>query len=170
MKRLFGLALFAAVVLASGVLASNRAETRARIGDLLKESGEKLAAGQYDSVLVRLEKVREIDPKNADAIYYTALVYLAESDTARARDVLSEGLETAPLSGRVRLLLVRLQLDAGDYEDAEVSLMTLLRFKPNDAEALYLRGFVGLARGDTVAALDDWEKALEKLRSRRTTK
>ena len=170
LKILVVLAVYSVVVLPFGAPASGRLERREQISDLLNKSMEQLAEGQYDSVLVRLGQVQELDPKNPDAIYYTALVFLAQADTAQARVVLTEGIAKAPLSGRVRLLLVRLQLDAGEYDEAEQSLTTLLSFKPSNPEALYLKGFVGLARGDTVATLDDWQKALEKLRSKRRSK
>lgn len=164
------LALLLAVLLSVGSSASSKLERRAQIADLLNESQDMLSGGQYDSVLVRMGQIQELDPKNPDAIYYTALVYLAQADTARAHEVLTEGVVKAPLSGRVRLLLVRLQIDAGDYDAAEESLTTLLRFKPNNPEALYLKGLAGLARGDTTATLDDWQTALEKLRSGKKSK
>jgi Flp pilus assembly protein TadD len=170
LKSLFVFVVYAMVILPVGAPASDKLARREQISELLNESKEHLAEGQYDSVLVRLGQIQELDPKNPDAFYYTALVYLAQADTAKARDVLTEGIVKAPLSGRVRLLLVRLQLDAGEFDEAGQSLTTLLRFKPNNPEALYLRGYLGLARGDTVATLDDWQTALEKLQSRRRSK
>jgi cytochrome c-type biogenesis protein CcmH/NrfG len=169
-KALLVLVLCFVVVRPGEAPATDKLARRAQISELLNESRDKLAEGQYDSVPVHLEQVQQLDPKNPDAIYYTALVYIAKSDTAQARHVLTEGIAKAPLSTRVRLLLVRLQLDAGEYDEAEESLATMLRFKPNNAEALYLKGFVSLARGDTTATLDDWQTALEKVRSGRSAR
>lgn len=146
--------------------ATERLERRASISSLLKEVQQELAVGQYDSVLVRLAEVKKLDPNNQDAFYYLALTRLALADTAEAVAVLNEGAQRAPLSSRIKLLLTRIYLGAGRYDEAESLLETILRFKPHDAETLYLRGLTSLARGDTSLALESWQKALENLEAK----
>lgn len=143
--------------------ASERSEKRARVGSLLRTSNQHLAAGKYDSVMVTLELVREIDPDNPDAMYCEALAHLAQADTVRALDVLTGGVERAPLSSRLKLLLARLHLRGGNIDEADGLLGTLLRFKPRDPETLYLKGMVNLERGDSALALDNWQMALDYL-------
>jgi Flp pilus assembly protein TadD len=146
--------------------ATDKKQERARIGSMIKESQRQLAAEQYDSVTVTLDQVRELDPDNPDAFYYQALTHLALADTAQALTVLSDGVERAPLSSRLKLLLARLLLYDGNYDEAESVLNTLLRFKPRDPETLYLRGLVSLAKGDSTQALDNWQTALEHLQTK----
>jgi tetratricopeptide (TPR) repeat protein len=148
--------------------ASEKSEERARIGSLLRTSNQHLAAGRYDSVMVTLEQVRELDPDNPDATYHEALTHLALADTARAVEVLSQGVLAAPLSGRLKLLLVRLYLRDGNIDEADEILGTLLRFKPRDPETLYLKGLVNLEKGDSAAALDNWQSALDYLERKGT--
>lgn len=143
--------------------ASERSEKRARVGSLIRTSNQHLAAGQYDSVMVTLELVREIDPDNPDAMYCEALMHLAQADTVRALEVLTDGVERAPLSSRLKLLLARLHLRGGNIDEADELLGTLLRFKPRDPETLYLQGMVNLERGDSALALDNWQTALDYL-------
>jgi tetratricopeptide (TPR) repeat protein len=146
--------------------ASEKSEKRARIGSLIRISNQHLAAGQYDSVMVTLEQVRELDPDNPDAMYCEALTHLALADTVRALEVLSDGVARAPLSGRIKLLLVRLHLIDGRIAEADELLDTLLRFKSRDPETLYLKGMVNLAKGDSTLALDNWQSALDYLENK----
>ena len=157
-------------LLAVELPATEKSEKRARTGALIKMSQQYLAAGLYDSVMVALDQVRELSPDNPDAFYYEVLTHLALADTARALEVLNVGVERAPLSSRLKLLLARLLLADGKIDDAERVLDTLLRFKPRDPETLYLTGLVGLERGDTTRTLDSWQSALEYLQKKEALK
>ena len=168
-NRLHVLTAVAALVVLSVVTrlpgepqATDRAQLRAHVGALLGESQDYLAAEQYDSARVTLNQVLEIEPRNQDAFYYLAASYLAQADTSQAMEVLADGLAKSPMSSRIRLLTARLHINAGQYVEADDLIASTLRFKPNNPEAIYLRGLSLLARADTSAALADWEAALEK--------
>jgi len=141
---------------------TDRAQLRAHIGALLSESQDRLVAEQYDDARASLNQVLEIEPRNQDAFYYLAASYLGQADTSQAMEVLAVGMAKSPMSSRLRLLTARLHISSGQYEQADELIASTLRFKPNNPEALYLRGLSQLARADTSAALADWEAALDK--------
>jgi tetratricopeptide (TPR) repeat protein len=155
-----------ALSLAGESPANNRAQQRAQASSLLNSAHEFSAAGEHDSALAVLGKIREIDPNNQDAFYFTAVAHLALADTARAISMLTEGAEKAPLSSRIKLLLVRLRIRGGEYEEADKLLVSVFRFKPKNPEALYLSGLLSIARGDTTKALEAWEQALERVHTK----
>ena len=64
---MFVFVVYTMVVLPVGAPASDKLARREQISELLNESQEMLAEGQYDSVLVRLGQVQELDPKNRHA-------------------------------------------------------------------------------------------------------
>lgn len=144
-----------------------RTDRRNQVIEMLRASQRQHAAGHYDSVLTTLAALREIDPANQDAYYYSAVAHLSLGDTALAVQVLDEGAERAPLSSRIKFLRVRLHLIAGETDAARELLNAVKMFKPNNPEAMYLEGRLALAEGDTNAALELWEAALERVQKRR---
>jgi Tfp pilus assembly protein PilF len=141
---------------------TDRAQRRAQVGALLAGAQEYLHAEKYDSARTALTAVLEIEPANQDAYYYLAASYLAQDDEPQAREMLAEGMAKAPMSSRLKFFMARLHIGAGEYDEAEQLIVAVLRFKPNNPEALYLRGMSRLAAADTNAALADWEAALDK--------
>ena len=74
--------------------------------------------------------------------------------------MLETGVEEAPLSSRLKLLLARLRLAEGRMDAAGGLVDDVLSVKPREEEALYLKGLIALERGDTTRAIDSWQKAL----------
>jgi cytochrome c-type biogenesis protein CcmH/NrfG len=151
------------VLPSSAQQASDQEERRAKLKQcrlLLRESLDLIGSSEYDSALVRLRTVLEVDPKNADAFYHISRVLLWQGDTTEAVSVLARGIEKAPRSSRLKLLLARSKLIDGDLEGAADLLNGVLAIKPREGEALYLSGVVFLERGDTLQAIETWENAL----------
>lgn len=141
-----------------------RAERREHITqcrDLLKESLRRIEQEDSDSALALLEAARECDPKNPDVYYHAARVLLRKSDTLEAISQLSFGVEKAPLSTRLRLLLSRLLIARRAVGEAEEHIDRVLAIKPREGEALYLKGLIHMANGDSTGALEIWQNALE---------
>ena len=161
------LALFAAAVFWVGpVLGDETApdDKYARIREarrLTKVALGSMQAGQYDSALVNLDSVLAADSTNADAWYYRGLAQAKSGDTATALESLAQGAARAPLSTRIKLLLARLNLIAGNPAAAETALDQILAIKPNEGEAHYLKGLAQLQQSDTTAALESFEHALK---------
>jgi Flp pilus assembly protein TadD len=159
-------ALCLAIVPPASAPANERLKLRAQVSSLLRETQEHLAAGAHDSALASIGQIREVDPNNQDAFYLEAVTHLARSDTAQAVAVMAEGMKRAPLSSRLKLLRVRIHLAGQEYEQADVLLAAVFRFKPNNAEASFLSGLSSLARGDTTRTIEVWEEALERLQQK----
>jgi cytochrome c-type biogenesis protein CcmH/NrfG len=140
---------------------SERQTKRELCRSLLRESLQAFEAGKADSALVHLRGVLECDPNNPDAFYHTARVFISKADTSGAMTALSEGVQKAPLSSRLKLFLARLEIARGGLEDAAQLVNKVLAIKPDEGEAHYLFGLIHLERGDTTQALDTWQKALE---------
>lgn len=166
----------AAALLAAGILASAVTPARAQgPGEAMRECRAHLRAAvaafeeaHYDSVLEALDRVQACEPTNADAFYWRSRVLLARADTVRALETLAAGMQAAPLSSRLKLQFARVLLERGRADEAAEHVDAVLAIKPREAEALYLRGLVRLAHGDTTSALDDWSRSLEgAIRERR---
>jgi len=69
-------------------------------------------------------------------------------------------VERAPFSTRLKLLLARLQIDAGRAAEAGALLDGVLEIRPRDGEVLYVRGLAYLAMGDSLGALSAWRTSL----------
>lgn len=131
------------------------------VRQFLKQAIEKAEAEQYQAALIDLDSVLALDQKNADAFYYRSLVFVHSGDTAAAVETLVEGTTKAPLSARIKLLLARLYLRAGETDQALIQIDTVLAIKPRLSEALYLKGIASANRTDSSAAIEALAKALE---------
>ena len=101
------------------------------------------------------------DSANADAHYHLGRALLARGDTTAAAAILGQGVERAHFSTRLKLLLARLQIAAGTAAEAGTLVDGVLKIRPRDGEALYVRGLAYLAVGDSLAALSAWRTSLE---------
>ena len=137
-----------------------RREQLQRSRALLSEALEQIDAGDDAAAEETLRAVLEIDAANADAHYLLGRTLLAGGDSAAAVAIVAQGVELAPFSTRLKLLLARVQLATGGAEEAGALLDDVLRIHARDGEALYLRGLAHLALGDSVAALSVWRKSL----------
>ncbi len=127
---------------------------------MLKEAVRQIRSGELDSASTNLESILAEDPKNADAFYHAARVLVRRGDTTAAVARLEDGVRAAPLSSRLKLFLARLRIAAGDLDGAGELVGKVLAIKPREAEALYLKGWILVERGDTAGAADAWHEAL----------
>lgn len=128
---------------------------------LLKEATECTEAGKFDRALIGLDSVLVLDSANPDAYYYKAVALAQSGDSTTAIDILRVGSEKAPLSSRIKLLLAEMLLSRQNIDEASPLVDAVLAIKPREGEALYLKGVIQMERGDTAAALDTFQRALE---------
>ena len=74
--------------------------------------------------------------------------------------MLAKGIEKSPLSSRLKLLLARSMIAEEQLAEASELIDAVLAIKPKEGEALFLKGIVFLAQGDTLKAIQNWEDAL----------
>jgi tetratricopeptide (TPR) repeat protein len=142
----------------------SKEEKRARkkeVRTLLKNSVKFTDDGKLDSALIMLDSLLVLDPKNPDAFYKKGWILAQQSDSVNAIIVLEEGVEKAPMSTRLRLLLVRLKIGTGDVEGAVPHLDYILKIKPNEGETLYLKGLTLLEQNDSAKAVEAFLKAMD---------
>ena len=126
----------------------------------MKQSLACADAGDRDSALALLAEALTYDRNNPDVYFHTARLQLNAGDTASASVVLQDGIDRAPLSTRLKLLLARIRIAAGAHREADELIGSVLAIKPRESEALYLAGLIALARADTAQAIDAWNRAL----------
>lgn len=128
---------------------------------LLKNSLNFIKADKLDSAIILLDSLIILDPKNADAYYQKGWVAAQKADSALAIEILEQGVRQAPLSTRLRILLIRLKIESGDIDGAIPHLDSILSIKPNEGETLYLKGLTLLKKNDTANAVTAFKKAMD---------
>lgn len=129
--------------------------------NLLKEAVADIDSGKYDEALTRLDSVFHCDQANPDAFYYKALILGWRADTVGVMKLLESGVEKAPLSSRLKVLLARYLIARGSHDKAWDHVESVLAIKPRECEALYLKGMILEERKDTAAAVETYRKALD---------
>ncbi|HWR81985.1 MAG TPA: tetratricopeptide repeat protein [Candidatus Deferrimicrobium sp.] len=117
--------------------------------------------GKPADALLVLDSVLLCDAKNPDAYYLRSRLLIENGDTTGAITALRLGAAEAPLSTRLKLFLARLLIARSDFSEAASLVDAVLRIKPHEGEALYLRGVLDLKSGNEAAALDHLELALK---------
>ena len=136
-----------------------RAE-RKHIRHLMAQALDSFAAGENEVARAYLDSVLMADPANPDVYYFLGLIHLSEADTSAAAESLRAGVAQAPMSRRLKLLLARVQVEAGELAEAEALAQEVLTLRPTDPDAAYVLGLVALARGDSLSALKIWENVM----------
>ena len=129
---------------------------------LLSEAKAAFNAGETDTALALLESVLVEDPANPDAFYFMGLIKLSHADTLGAETALTEGVNLAPLSRRLKLMLARVWVETGKIAEAEELVDQVMALRPRDLDALYITGLIALARNDSTTAVEVWESALSE--------
>lgn len=163
--RHLGLMAVGAVLLTSVVVPDDSAagSSRNRImvtRDLLRAATAGFDSGKYEDALAVLDSILVVDSANPDAYFLKGKIMLAQGDSAGAINVLSEAVQKAPRSTRVKLLLSRIYLKQGEAESSVALTKEVLSIKPMDGEASYLHGWGLLLSGDTAQAVELFEAAL----------
>ena len=151
--------LCGALVAAGAALAV--AGDRGEIRRLLVEAQQAADRGDTLAAVAALDSVLAADPANPDAPYRLGILRLAAGDTAGAETILAEGVAVAPLSRRLKLLLALVRIET-DPESSRKLVDEVLMMRRNDTDALYLRGRLALAEGDSARALAVWGDLLER--------
>lgn len=138
-----------------------RREAMKKSKQFLAEAIDAYDAARLDNASAFLDSARYYDPENPDIIYYNSLVLTAKNDTSAAMANLREGSEKAPLSRRIKILLARLEIAHNNYTEASAIIDRVLAINPREGEALYLKGLILLAEGDSTGAAVILKEALE---------
>jgi Tfp pilus assembly protein PilF len=150
------------VVAAAGSFAQDAEVLKSRkvCRQLLRQVLDHFEADRPDSAAHYAALAMDCDPSQPDSYWYLAHAQLILGDPVEARRVISLGVDRAPLSQRLALQKARFCLEDGALEEAGALVDRVLIIPRNRGEALYLKGQIQLARGDSLAALQSWHDAL----------
>jgi tetratricopeptide (TPR) repeat protein len=132
-----------------------------QVGKILKKAIAEFDEGNEESAIIYFDSAQAIDPKNPDVTFYKSKILLSKGDTVQVRTLLEQGIANSPRSGRLNLLLARLELANNEADKALELVNNILMFRMNDGEALYIKGRSLLLKGDSAEAAIILEKALE---------
>jgi tetratricopeptide (TPR) repeat protein len=127
----------------------------------LKAGIKNFEKGEYESAIIMLDSVLASDSGNPDAALYKGKILARQGDSAAAVQVLEQGVTGSPRSSRLKTLLARFYLNQNEDDKAIELVESILVIRPNEGEALYIKGQGLLRKGDTLQAVDLLERALE---------
>ena len=148
-SRVLKLTLFLLLVFFSAAAQTDSSEMERRKAikvcrSLLKESLKEIDKGNLENSITLLDSVFSCDPHNADAFYHKARILCWQGDTASAIAVLTTGVESAPRSTRLKLLLARHKLNKGAVPEASELIESVLAIKPREGWGVMVKGVVVL--------------------------
>ncbi len=107
-----------------------------------------------------LKAWRDDEPNNAEPWFLQGLAFDFTDHTREAVEAMRKGLELDPSRWRMRLVLAGYLEAAGEFDDAFAETEAVLAERPNEPEAIFFMGLLGLKFGELELA----EENLEKLR------
>ena len=87
--------------------------------------------------------------------------HLRKGQSARAIDLLRQGLAIAPEQPQLLIDLAKLQFRQRDLRGTEQALTQFVRLEPNDTDGQFLLGLTQRRRGNSLAALQTFERVTQ---------
>jgi len=129
--------------------------------DLLAEATEARSAGDWETVVRKLEEARDLAPENVDILVRLGGAYGAVQRLDEAERTYRAALDLDPESPDAQLGLARLASRRGDYEQASVSVERVLADYPDNVDALLLKGRLSYYDGDLETAEETLRRAAQ---------
>jgi tetratricopeptide (TPR) repeat protein len=142
-------------------LATGCSGGHARFLSHLQRGQEYLSTDNLDKASVEFRNALQIEPKNADALYYSGQVAEAKGDIRLAVGLYLGALEANPLLDSARARLGRMYIFGGAAQRAQETIGPGLERHPDDADLLAVRAAVREQQKDDVGALADAKRAHE---------
>ena len=127
---------------------------------MLQEALALHRQGKLSLAMERYVKVLQGDPKNADALYYVAVVAAQEEQFAEAVKLAQRALAFGPPQARVHNLLGQTYLRLGQAQEALESYDRALALQPDFADAHGNRANLLAELGYTAEAITGFDRAL----------
>ena len=128
--------------------------------DLLNDALAMHRRGAISEAAGRYAEVLRVDPRNADALYYLAMMSCQEGRFAEGEKQARESLTCDPRHVRARVLLGRALAALGKTNDALASFDNAIADAPELAEAHGHRGDVLNELGRNAEAVESYDRAL----------
>ncbi|MCB0563161.1 MAG: tetratricopeptide repeat protein [Phaeodactylibacter sp.] len=133
----------------------NDAELYAERGRLFYENDG------FDEAIRDLDKALSLDSTNVDYLHLLADVYLDYFQSRRGLKTMERAAELYPDRIPTLLKLSEFQLILKQYEESMKTIDRILKIDPQNAEAFFMFGMNFKELGDTVRAINSFQKAVE---------
>lgn len=101
---------------------------------------------QLDDARLSFERAIELSPQDTRAYGELAVLYMGESNTAKALEVVERGLQAVPQSAQLHTMLSSIYLESGNVRKAEAALAEAERLSPNAEVVQAMRDALDRAR------------------------
>jgi tetratricopeptide (TPR) repeat protein len=117
---------------------------------------------QFDKALKDIHKAISMEPDKSS--YYVTLsdIYLLMGKPEDSKDALNKAIIKNPKDADALLKLAKLYLIVKDYKNCYATVALLLAIDNANSAAFYTRAIALLEQGDTIRAVDDLKKAVDK--------
>ena len=122
---------------------------------------EFLKSNDYDGAERQARKALELNPENADALYYLGLATFGLRQYDEAIDHLSKAAKLKPQEAEIRTQLGVVCMAKGQLDRAVGHLQKSLQIAPDNAEAYFNLGVAMYRRGDKPRAIENWRRAVQ---------
>ncbi|MEN6423853.1 MAG: tetratricopeptide repeat protein [Phycisphaerales bacterium] len=122
---------------------------------------EFLKSNDYDGAERQARRALELNPKNADALYYLGLAMFGRKQYDEAIEHLSAAAKLKPTEAEIRTQLGVVCIARGQMDRAAGHLQKSLQIAPDNAEAYFNLGVAMYRRGDKPQAVENWQRALQ---------
>ncbi len=127
----------------------------------VRAAWEFLKSNDYDGAERQARKALELNPKNADALYYLGLAMFGRKQYDEAIEHMSEAAKTKPGESEIRTQLGVVCIAKGQLDRAVGHLQKSLQIAPNDPEAYFNLGVAMYRRGDKAQAMRNWQRTVQ---------
>ena len=117
------------------------------------------ALGSYEAAITDLNKALELDSSRPDTWHLLADVYLDYYQSRPALQTMEKASKLFPENRGTLLKLAEFELILKRYSEAFQTLNKIEAIRPNDPEALFMKGMVAKESGDTAAAITYFQHA-----------
>jgi protein O-GlcNAc transferase len=128
--------------------------------DLLQDALAMYQRGAIAEATARCAEVLRVDPGNADAHYYLALISCQNGHFAEGAEQARKSIAADPQHSRAHVLLGRALSALGKYDEALASLDRAIALAPDLAQAHGHRADVLSELGRNIEAIDSYDRAL----------
>jgi serine/threonine-protein kinase len=120
-----------------------------------------VAQGQFGLGMQELQQAKENAPTSADIYGALAEAYRQQGSTTEAAKTYSTAIDLDPTDWRWPYLLGAMQIDNGNYKDAEDNLKAALAITPKNSRVLYNLGLAYQNQGKYSEAQKAYEQSLQ---------
>ena len=121
-----------------------------------------LISHDFDLALKDIRQALSLDNKNPELYITLADIYLLMGKPEESRDALQKAIALDSKSTGALLKLAKLYLIVKDYKNCYSTVKTILDIDNGVAQAYYTRAIGLIEQGDTVRAVEDLKKAVDR--------